>query len=47
MIDENAGIVILEIPSELQAEFDAWELASDEDFVLLLALLERFNRWQI
>jgi len=32
MIDENAGIAILEIPPELQAEFDAWELASDEDF---------------
>ena len=40
MIDKNTGIVILEIPPELQAEFDAWELASDEDFALLLMLLE-------
>jgi hypothetical protein len=32
MIDKNTGIAILEIPPELQAEFDAWELASDEDF---------------
>ncbi|MEK7398979.1 MAG: antitoxin AF2212-like protein [Candidatus Poribacteria bacterium] len=28
----HVNIIILSIPPELQAELDAWDLASDEDF---------------
>jgi hypothetical protein len=33
------NIIVLEIPHDLQAEFNAWELASEEDFILFEKML--------
>ncbi len=35
----HVEILMPEVPPELQAEFDAWEAASDEDFAAFEAML--------
>ena len=41
--ESNNGAAFAEVPPELQAEFEMWDRASDEDFLAFEEMLRREN----